>query len=94
MIPVLNASVSQEMYEAVSVVPVTQGLASPREPDASLTFDPNPSTYDPWRLHLDLHRQHCARLNLQVSRSVVGRAGGLGVSWTVAVRLILLTWLC
>lgn len=60
------------MCEAISIVPVTQGLTSPREQDASLTFDADPSTYDPWRLHLDLHRRHCARLNLQVSRSVVG----------------------
>lgn len=79
MIPVLNASVSQELCEAISIVPITQGLMLPREPDAPLTFDPNPSTYNPWRLHLDLHRQHCACLNLQVSRSVVGRAVTLTV---------------
>lgn len=73
----LVRTVSQEMCEAISIIPVMQGLTSPQEPDASLTFDPDPSTYDPWRLHLDLHRRLCARLNLHVSRRLPSSSGTL-----------------
>ncbi|TDG97603.1 hypothetical protein EPR50_G00227980 [Perca flavescens] len=52
--------VSEELSEAVSIVPVTQALRSPWEPDGRsppVTFDPDRPGCDPWRLHLDLHRR-------------------------------------
>lgn len=54
---VLLRTVSEELSEAVSVVPVTQGLTSPWEPN-KVTFDPDLATCgDTWRVHLDLHRR-------------------------------------
>ncbi|XP_031166304.2 vitellogenin-2-like [Sander lucioperca] len=58
----LLRTVSEELAEAVSIVPVTQALRSPWEPDGCL---PPPVTFDldqtpgcePWRLHLGLHRR-------------------------------------
>lgn len=59
----LFRTVSEELSEAVTIIPVTQGLMSPWEPNSSsppaVTFDPDPTTYDPWHLHLDLHRRSC-----------------------------------
>ncbi|XP_044195193.1 uncharacterized protein LOC122972265 isoform X2 [Thunnus albacares] len=52
----LFRTVSEELSEAVSVVPFTQALTSSWEPNSSpppaLTSDP-----DPWHVHLDLHRR-------------------------------------
>ncbi|XP_055363680.1 uncharacterized protein LOC129603926 isoform X2 [Betta splendens] len=48
----LFRTVSEDLTEAVRVVPITQGLTPP-----NITFDPSPITYDPWHLHLDAHRR-------------------------------------
>ncbi|RVE59070.1 hypothetical protein OJAV_G00200620 [Oryzias javanicus] len=57
----LFGTVSEERFEAFSIVPVAQGLTLPWEPISSLsstiTFDCNPKMYDPWHVHLDLHRR-------------------------------------
>ncbi|XP_054479252.1 uncharacterized protein LOC129110992 isoform X2 [Anoplopoma fimbria] len=58
----LLRTVSLELSEAVSVVPVSQALTSPWEPHVSsspaVTFDPGPMTFgDPWHVHLGLHRR-------------------------------------
>ncbi|XP_029935067.1 uncharacterized protein LOC115378740 isoform X2 [Myripristis murdjan] len=78
----LFRQVSEELSEAVSIIPVTQGLlvsssspsSSPWEPDSSsaaasppdVTSDLDPMTFDPWHVHLGLHRrsQHSATLQL------------------------------
>ncbi|KAK5849538.1 hypothetical protein PBY51_013866 [Eleginops maclovinus] len=50
---ILYRTVSEELSEAVSFVPVTQGLSPP-----PVTSDPDPtSTCDPWHVHLELHRR-------------------------------------
>ncbi|KAF1373363.1 hypothetical protein PFLUV_G00259790 [Perca fluviatilis] len=56
----LLRTVSEELSEAISIVPVTQALRSPWEPDGRsppVTFDPDRPGGDPWHLHLDLHRR-------------------------------------
>ncbi|XP_036073365.1 uncharacterized protein LOC112150983 isoform X2 [Oryzias melastigma] len=57
----LFGTVSEERFEAFSIVPVAQGLTLPWEPISSfsstITFDCNPKMYDPWHVHLDLHRR-------------------------------------
>ncbi|XP_023252708.1 uncharacterized protein C9orf152 homolog [Seriola lalandi dorsalis] len=62
----LFRTVSEELSGAVSVVPVTQGLASP---PPAVTFDPDPLTYDPWRVHLDLHRRSCPGVTVRLPTS-------------------------
>lgn len=44
--------VSEELSEAVAIVPAPQGLTLPWPPP--VIFDP-----DPWHVHLDLHRRSC-----------------------------------
>ncbi|XP_026218091.1 putative protein TPRXL isoform X3 [Anabas testudineus] len=46
--------VSEELSDAVSIVPVTQDL-TPLLP--TIIFDPDPTAYDPWHVHLDHHRR-------------------------------------
>ncbi|KAK2859767.1 hypothetical protein Q5P01_004387 [Channa striata] len=59
----LFRKVSEELSEAVSIVPVTQGLTpSP----LTITFDPDPTTYDPWQIHLDLHRHSRSIVTIQL----------------------------
>ncbi|XP_018544778.2 histone H3.v1-like [Lates calcarifer] len=58
--------VSEELSDAISIIPVTQGLTSP--PPAP-TFDPDPSTFDPWHLHLGLHRRSCPGVSVQLPGS-------------------------
>ncbi|KAI3355565.1 hypothetical protein L3Q82_018392, partial [Scortum barcoo] len=62
---------SEELSEAVSVFPITQGLTSSWEPNSSsppaLTFDPDPTSYDPWHVHLGLHRRSCPRVTVQLT---------------------------
>ncbi|KAI3355568.1 hypothetical protein L3Q82_018396, partial [Scortum barcoo] len=67
----LFRTVSEELSEAVSVFPITQGLTSSWEPNSSsppaLTFDPDPTSYDPWHVHLGLHRRSCPRVTVQLT---------------------------
>ncbi|XP_029284080.1 uncharacterized protein C9orf152 isoform X1 [Cottoperca gobio] len=70
----LFRTVSEELSEAVGIVPVTQGLASPWEPDSSspsaVTFDPDPTTgCDPWHVHLDLHLRSRPCVGAQLTAS-------------------------
>ncbi|XP_076577686.1 uncharacterized protein LOC143314506 [Chaetodon auriga] len=69
----LFRTVSEELSEAVSIIPVTQGLTSPWKPSScsplSITFDPDPVTYDPWHVHLDLHRRCCPGVTSQLTAS-------------------------
>ncbi|KAM3593877.1 uncharacterized protein V6R79_024255 [Siganus canaliculatus] len=64
----LFRTVSSELSDAVDVLPVTQGLLSPWEPNShpspTATFDPSSVAYDPWHVHLDLHRRHCPSVNM------------------------------
>ncbi|XP_068604215.1 uncharacterized protein [Brachionichthys hirsutus] len=57
----LFRTVSEQLSEAVNIVPVTQGLTSPWEPVTgplpALTFDPDPMSSDPWHVHLGLHKR-------------------------------------
>ncbi|XP_073343952.1 uncharacterized protein [Pagrus major] len=66
----LFRTVSQEVSEAVSIIPVAQGLTSPWEPNRSpppaVTFDPVPTTYDPWHVHLGLHRRSHSAVTVQL----------------------------
>ncbi|XP_070708934.1 uncharacterized protein [Pempheris klunzingeri] len=52
----LFRTVSDELSQAVCIIPVTQGLTSPWEPNScsppAVTSDP-----DPWHVHLGLHRR-------------------------------------
>ena len=61
-------SVSEALTEAVRIIPVTQGVTglptaslwvtNNRPPDLTLlSVDPTPTTPEPWRAHLDLHRR-------------------------------------
>ncbi|XP_026218090.1 putative protein TPRXL isoform X2 [Anabas testudineus] len=50
----LFRTVSEELSDAVSIVPVTQDL-TPLLP--TIIFDPDPTAYDPWHVHLDHHRR-------------------------------------
>ncbi|XP_049913315.1 uncharacterized protein LOC126398135 [Epinephelus moara] len=66
----LFRTVSEELSEAVSIIPVPQGLTSPWEPNSSspppaVTFNPDPTTCDPWHVHLGLHRHCCLRVTAQ-----------------------------
>ncbi|CAL8294601.1 unnamed protein product [Lota lota] len=62
---VIFRRVSEDLTEAVRVIPVTQGMSSlmwitnnSRQPDLTLLpDDPTPTTRDPWHVHLDLHRR-------------------------------------
>lgn len=69
----LFRTVSEELSEAVSIIPVTQGLTSPWKPSGtsspSITFDPDPAAYDPWHVHLDLHRRRCPGVTAQLTTS-------------------------
>ncbi|KAE8279610.1 hypothetical protein D5F01_LYC21733 [Larimichthys crocea] len=69
----LFRTVSEELSEAVSIIPVTQGLTSPWEPSGStppaISFDSDPMTYDPWHIHLGLHRRCCLGVTAQLTAS-------------------------
>ncbi|XP_070841864.1 uncharacterized protein [Chaetodon trifascialis] len=69
----LFRTVSEELLETVSIIPITQGLTSPWKPSSSsqpsITFDPNPVTYNPWHVHLDLHRCCCPGVTSQLTTS-------------------------
>ncbi|XP_028288654.1 uncharacterized protein C9orf152-like [Parambassis ranga] len=57
----LFRTVSEELSEAVSIVPVAQVFPSPLEPSSTpplpATAERDLATYDPWHVHLDLHRR-------------------------------------
>ncbi|XP_041824308.1 uncharacterized protein LOC121628949 [Melanotaenia boesemani] len=54
----LFRTVSEEPAEAVRIVPVAQGLVSPWEPNTPPpSFDADQKMYDPWHVHLELHRR-------------------------------------
>ncbi|KAF7651362.1 hypothetical protein LDENG_00111910 [Lucifuga dentata] len=58
----LYRRVSQELSDAVSIIPVPQGLTSSWEPQSCLPvakFNPDLLTSDPWHVHLGLHRRFC-----------------------------------
>ncbi|KAM9337112.1 uncharacterized protein ABDE67_018410 [Symphorus nematophorus] len=69
----LFRTVSEELSDAISVVPVTQGLTSPWKPNGRsppvTTFDPDPTAYDPWHVHLGLHRRCCRSVSAQLMAS-------------------------
>ncbi|XP_024859359.1 uncharacterized protein LOC108229789 isoform X2 [Kryptolebias marmoratus] len=59
-----TGTASDRLSDAVSVVPVAQGSTSPWEPNSpSPPFSSNLKMFDPWHVHLDLHRR--ARLTAQ-----------------------------
>lgn len=62
----LFRKVSEELTDAISIIPVNQGLSSSWEPNSSspltcsppaVVIDPGSLAYDPWHVHLDLHRR-------------------------------------
>nr|XP_046227906.1 uncharacterized protein LOC124049854 isoform X2 [Scatophagus argus] len=57
----LFRTVSDELSEAINIVPVSQGLMSPWEPNIhspwAITSESHLMTYDPWHVHLDVHRR-------------------------------------
>ncbi|XP_034997794.2 uncharacterized protein LOC118098277 isoform X2 [Hippoglossus stenolepis] len=55
--------VSEELSETVSIVPVTQGLTSS---SPAATIVPHLTTFDPWHVHLDLHRRSCPGITVQL----------------------------
>ncbi|XP_076014203.1 uncharacterized protein LOC143006798 isoform X2 [Genypterus blacodes] len=62
--------VSQELSDALSIIPVPQSLTSPTEPqNCSPVANNNPNllTSDPWHVHLGLHRRSCSLVTNQVS---------------------------
>ncbi|XP_030612313.1 uncharacterized protein LOC115799343 [Archocentrus centrarchus] len=69
----LFRTVSEELSEAVSIVPVAQGQTSPWEPNGTtppaVTFNPEQMICDPWHVHLDLHRRSCPRIITQLPAS-------------------------
>lgn len=70
----LFRTVSEELSGAVSIIPVPQGLTSPWEPHSSspppaVTFNPDPTTCDPWHVHLGFHRHCCPRVTMQHASS-------------------------
>ncbi|XP_058468423.1 uncharacterized protein DDB_G0271670-like [Solea solea] len=52
-------TVSEELSDAVSIIPVTQGLTS-SPPDITFIAPLDPTTFDPWHIHLDHHRRSCS----------------------------------
>lgn len=86
---VLNPPVSEELSKAVSIIPVTQGLTSPWEPSGStppaISFDSDPMTYDPWHIHLGLHRRCCLGVTAQLTASSPETTNTNGSSRSVAV---------
>ncbi|KAM4534148.1 uncharacterized protein PAE49_022443 [Odontesthes bonariensis] len=57
---------SEQPLEAIGIVPVAQGVTSPgvtspgvpnNTPTSPVTFDSDQKMYDPWHVHLDLHRR-------------------------------------
>lgn len=70
----LFRTVSEELSNAVGIIPVTPGLmASPWDPNSSLppavTFDPQHATGDPWHVHLDLHRRRRPRIKPETTNA-------------------------
>ncbi|MEQ2229916.1 hypothetical protein ILYODFUR_023861 [Ilyodon furcidens] len=58
-----------ELSDTISIVPVPQGWTSPWKP-ASFSppvdnFDSDPKMFDPWHVHLDLHRRCRPAVNIQ-----------------------------
>ncbi|KAF0028643.1 hypothetical protein F2P81_019730 [Scophthalmus maximus] len=62
----LFRTVSEQLSEAVSIVPVTHGFTS-SPPVTALA--PDPTTYDPWHVHLGLHRRSCHGVTVQLPAS-------------------------
>ncbi|XP_034035982.1 uncharacterized protein LOC117518846 [Thalassophryne amazonica] len=70
----LFRTVSEDLSEAITIVPVPQALGSSREPDGSsvaaspsdVTFEPEPMTCDPWHIHLGLHRRSHRGVTVQL----------------------------
>ncbi|KAG7524708.1 NEDD8 ultimate buster 1 [Solea senegalensis] len=57
-----TVSVSEELSDTVSIVPVTQGLTS--SPSENTFIAPlDLTTFDPWHIHLDHHRRSCSGVN-------------------------------
>ncbi|XP_047424534.1 uncharacterized protein LOC124995857 isoform X2 [Mugil cephalus] len=73
----LLREVSVELSDAVNVVPVSQRLVSP----PAVTFEPELLTYDPWHVHLDLHRRSCPPLSVQLPSSSSDTTSS-GCSWS------------
>ncbi|XP_039859832.1 uncharacterized protein C9orf152-like [Simochromis diagramma] len=65
----LFRTVSEELSEAVAIVPAPQGLTLPWPPP--VIFDP-----DPWHVHLDLHRRSCPETSSRRSGSSSSEVGG------------------
>ncbi|XP_036934773.1 putative protein TPRXL [Acanthopagrus latus] len=67
----LLRTVLEEVSEAVSIIPVAQGLTSSWEPNCSpppaVIFEPDPTTYDPWHVHLGLHRRSLPAVTVQLT---------------------------
>ncbi|CAI5671232.1 unnamed protein product [Oreochromis niloticus] len=66
----LFRTVSEELSEAVAIVPAPQGLTLPWPPP--VIFDP-----DPWHVHLDLHRRSCPETSSRRSGSSSSEVGSL-----------------
>ncbi|XP_068160255.1 TRIO and F-actin-binding protein-like [Antennarius striatus] len=77
----LLRTVSEQLSESVNIVPVTQGLTSPWEPSSGplpvLTFDLDPMSYDPWHVHLGLHKRLCPGAIAQLTASSVEMTSAL-----------------
>ncbi|KAL3040327.1 hypothetical protein OYC64_011373 [Pagothenia borchgrevinki] len=68
---ILLRTVPEEHSEAVSFVPVTQGLSPP-----PVTSDPDPTTsFDPWHVHLELHRRNLPRVTAACSPETTSSNG-------------------
>ncbi|KAM7389999.1 hypothetical protein PAMA_008258 [Pampus argenteus] len=75
----LFRQVSEELSEAVSIIPVTQGLMLSWEPNSNpqsaLTSDP-----DPWHIHLDFQRRSCPAVSVQLPASSPETTNTIGSS--------------
>ncbi|XP_016886957.1 uncharacterized protein LOC107988366 [Cynoglossus semilaevis] len=71
----LHGTVSEQLSDAVTIVPVTQSFTSSSPPE-HITCSQGPLTFDPWHIHLDLHRRFsCSSLMvapLQVHSPTLG----------------------
>ncbi|XP_033978119.1 uncharacterized protein LOC117475888 isoform X2 [Trematomus bernacchii] len=68
---ILLRTVPEEHSEAVSFVPVTQGLSPP-----PVTSDPDPTTsFDPWHVHLELHRRNLRHVTTACSPETTSSNG-------------------
>ncbi|XP_039983035.1 uncharacterized protein C9orf152-like isoform X2 [Xiphias gladius] len=81
----LFRKVSEELSEAVSIIPVTQGLTSP---PPAITVDPDLSTCDPWHVHLGLHRRSCPGVTVRVPATNTSVTGSSGCSSTSSYEAV------